>query len=488
MPISLGFLRTDGQPHSVSQKVYIPLYSVLFWYGNDADFANTTSGTLNFDYYRSYIELYEPAITFYNTDGSPSPLKCDPLISCVSSDSNWTSNTGYAIAPSTSMPTTAGTLFDINTHNPSKLTRTKIYNALGISVLDNPSSVYTYPVQSADYTHNHIANNIAFNLTNIKYGSYDGLLQTTSGINAIAVKPILRDPQIVTNEGEVYTEHKLFVLPKNVIVFGKNLPNTYFTQQDVYHSNPATGSVLPLMCKKENVGALNIANTLSFSIPTNTVNNHNHNLFSSPKSDKSNQTGYSLVDAGSHLHQVEYTNNVTLRSKILKAWITTSDDTPIANGVILGYSLGKTSLYNGVYSNSAILPVNWHFCDGNNGTPDLRGYFIYANFDSSNNCHDTVYHASNTITISSITMQANGNHSHIGPLTGVDVNYGTPVDIGAHSFEDSLNHVHSISTIDNFKYSVSDNNSVLNIKEGLSFQYSPPQAQLAFIMYNENIA
>lgn len=487
MPISMGLNRTDGQPHATNQKVYIPLYSVLFYYGNDSDFANTASGTLNYDYYRSYIELYEPAVTFYNQDGSPSALKCGPLVSCTNADLNWTSNTGNPIAAYTSIPQTAATLFNVNSHNPTTITRTKLYNALGKNILDPASNTYTYPSQSNTYNHSHIANNIAFNLTNIKYGVYDGYAQATAGINAVAVKPILRDPQIVTNQGEVLTESKLFILPKNVIVFGNNLPSPYFTQQDLNHSNTATGNILPLICKKDNVGALNIANTLTFSIPTNTVNNHNHNLISLPKSDRPNQTAYSLVDAGSHLHQVTYTNNVTLKSKILQAWITTSDSTPIANGVIIGYSLGSTSLYNGIYSNSQILPVNWHFCDGNNGTPDLRGYFIYANFNSSNTYHNVVLNTANTLTVNVISMAANGNHSHIGPLTGVDVDFGSPVDIGAHSYEDILDHTHTISTANTFKYNVTDANTVLNINLNQTYQYTPPQVQLAFIMYNNTI-
>ena len=171
----------------------------------------------------------------------------------------------------------------------------------------------------------------------------------------------------------------------------------------------------------------------------------------------------------------------------MKAWVTTSDDTPIANGVIIGYSIGRNTLYPGTYSNSQVLPVNWHFCDGNNGTPDLRGYFIYANFDASNTCHNTVLYSSNTMTIGSISMAANGNHSHLGPLTGTESSTGTAVDLGSHSYESSLDHVHTVSTADSFKYATTDTSNTTNIKVGQSFTYVPPRVQLAFIMYNENI-
>ena len=489
MPISkIGFFRTDGQPNSPKEKVYVPLYSVLFWYGRDIDFVNTPSGTLNFDYYRTYIEIFEPDATFYNLDNTPTSLKCNPIICCVPENNYWNTNTGICYTATTSMPNTGATYFDTNTHNPSKITRSSIYNALGRNILDGPSSTQSYLTQNGDFTHRHVANNVAFNLTTIKYGTYDSYAQSIAGINAVAVKPIIRDPKIVTDLNEVYGEKKLFTLPKNIIVFGNNLPSQYYTRNDLYHANSATGTVLPLIAKKENVGALRIANTLSFTIPSSTVENHNHNLVSLPKSDKSNQTAYALVDAGSHLHQVTYNTTVKLRSKILKAWITNNDSTPIANGVIIGYSLGSTAMYDGVYSNSDILPVNWHFCDGNNGTPDLRGYFVYANFDSANTYHDVVYNPSNTITLDTITMAANGNHSHISPMTGVEIGYGAPADTGSHTYEDQLDHIHTVSTANTFKYNPTDVDQTFNIRTGQTYTYTPPRVQLAFIMYNENIA
>lgn len=490
MPLgNLGRLRSDGQTNAFKEDVHIPLYTVLFYYGKDNEFTN---GELNFNYYRNYQEIYYPNITLYNTDGSPSITKCDPLISSISSDADWNTNTGFCFAAVTSLPNTGATLFTADSHSPSTLVRTKIYDALGnksISGGGGANAPY-YTEQKGTYSHTHTANNIALNLRAVQYGRYDGFAGNTAGINAIAVKPILRDPQLVTDLNEVYNEKKLTYLPKNVIVFGENLPANNYTRDDLFHGNTATGHVLPLIAKADNVGALNIANTLTFTISSSTVLNHNHDGIvpvQKRKSTRNNQTGYAIKEAGLHSHTVSYTSDVTIRSKILKAWITTQNNTLIANGVILGYSIGQNSLYKGIYSNSQVLPVNWHFCDGNNGTPDLRGYFIYANFNSSNNCHDTVYNSSNTITINSITMSANGNHSHMGPLTGFEIGIGDPVDIGSHSYEDSLDHVHSLSTSSTFKYNATDATAVTNILPGQSYTYTPPRVQLAFIMYNENI-
>jgi hypothetical protein len=491
MPISkVGILRTDGSSNAPSSGPYIPLYSVLFYYGKTSDFANTPSGTLNLDYYRPYQEIYNPAAIFYNADGSTSTLKSNPLISCINIDSNWNTLNGLCLAPTTNLPNTGATLFDSFTHDPATLVRSKIYNALGTSPGEPPSYLFNYIPQTGAHTHNHSANNIADALRGIQFGNINGYTNTFAGINAIAVQPILRDPRLSTNLNEVYAEKKLYYLPKDVLVLGNNLPTNNYNTGDIFHTNSANNLVLPLIAKSDNVGVLNIANTLSFYLSTNTVLNHNHNVFplaQKKKSRKINQTGYLLTNAGLHSHQLTYTSNVSLRSKIMKAWVTNKDVTPIANGVIIGYSIGNNTLYQGTYSNSAGLPVNWHFCDGTKGTPDLRGYFIYANFDSANNSHDTVFNSANTLTIQSITVAANGNHSHLGPQTGVEVGAGTPVDIGSHSFEDVLNHTHKVVNAASFKYTPTDTANVTSVLVGQTYTYTPPQVQLAFIMFNNTI-
>jgi hypothetical protein len=492
MPISkVGLVRTDGSTNSASGGPYIPLYSVLFYYGNNSDFANTSSGTLGIDYYRSYVEIFDPIATYYRADGSSTIYKGNPIISCIGQDANWDTQTGVCTAASTNLPNTGATLFDTFTHNPSTMVRTNVYNVLGALASDQTSLINTYIPQTGAYSHNHSANNIAEVLRGIQFGKVNGTSGLYDGINAIAVQPILRDPRLSTNLNEVYTEKKLYFLPKNVIVFGNSLPTNNYTRGDTFHSKSATNLVLPLIAKADNVGVLNIANTLSFYLSTNTVLNHNHNVFplvTKHTSKKTGQTGYQLTDAGLHSHQLTYTSNVAIRSKILKAWVTNKDVTPLANGIIIGYSIGKNTLYQGTYSNSASLPINWHFCDGNKGTPDLRGYFIYANFDPANNSHDAVYNSSNTLTIQNITVAANGNHSHLGPQTGSIVGTGTPIDIGSHSYETYLNHTHNTVNATSFLQSPTDIANTTNILVGQSYTYTPPQVQLAFIMYNNTIA
>lgn len=490
MPITRSLFRTDGQSNAprLTSNTYVPFYAVLFWYDNDANFTNTPSGTLDTEYYRKYSDLYYPLATFYNQDDTYSSLRSSPLIYCVGTDNNWKSTTGKCYSPTTNLPNTGATLFQSFSHNPATLGRTKVYNSLGSYSGDSLSLTETYIEQFGEETHIHSTNNIAQGLRSIQYGVKDAD-SNYQGLNAIAVKPILRDPKLSTTISG-YNDTRLSYFPKGVIVFGNSLPTAYYSRDDNLHVETANGNVLPLIALNENVGVLGSSNTLSYTLSSNSAPLHDHNtqpVFRKYKSDKPNQTAYRIVESGVHTHNTTYTANVALRSKILRAWITTSDQTPISNGVIIGYSIGATSLYEGQEANSISLPVNWHFCDGKNGTPDLRGYYIYANFDTANNCHDTIYNTSNTFLITSINIAANGNHSHLGPLTGTEVGIGLVTDTGSHTFEDVLDHTHAISNTTSFKYIPSDTSNATNIRVGQSYTYTPPSASLAFIMYNNTI-
>ena len=487
MPLSgISRLRTDGQINAPRGKFpYVPFYSVLFWYG-------TYSGTLNLNYYRQYSEIYYPSAVFYNADGTFNQLQSNPMIACVALDANWQTTTGSCVVPTISMPNTATTLFESFTHGSTTLSRSAIYPVLAASPADSLSTTLTYIEQTGDNIHAHDVVELAQAFRNLNFGELNGE-GVYDGINAIAVDPILRDPTLSTNIPG-YNDTKLNYLPKNIIVFANTITGAnaaYYTQDDSGHTSSANGKILPLIAKDSNDGVLGLSNSLIMSVSSNTVLPHNHNIYpaaAQKRSNKASQKAYNLIPAGSHSHKITYTANVALRSKILRAWITTSDQTPIANGVIIGYSINReTTGFDGTGSNSYNIPLYWHFCNGTDGTPDLRGYYIYANFDASNTYHDVVYNSSNTMVISSIVMEANGNHSHVGPLSGLLTNTGTPLDIGAHSFEDVLDHTHSISTLTEFKYSPTDTANVVNVQASNTYSYTPPTVNFAFIMYNENV-
>jgi hypothetical protein len=595
MPLSkVGLIRTDGESNAPKGKdPYIPLYSVLFYYGKETNFTNTSSGTLNYEYYRQYSEIYYPVAQFYRLDNTLSKISCHPVISCISTDNYWKSNTGLCLEATTSLPNTAVTAYSTNSHNPKTLGRTVIYKALGYNTGDKQSTVYYYIDQSNSYIHSHFVNNIATAVRSVPYGiqqiSDSGVVSiggSIGGIRSIAVDPILRDPRLTTKYTG-YNDTKLTFLPRDVIVFGNlvttttsfnansavtgntlttanntiklstadslrandqvqyivsagntaitGLSNSSFyyvnfansttialsttlggkrialtkgktesghsfnfisgyTRNDTTHNliQSASGKVLPIIAKDGNPGVVGeLASKINFTIPTNTVLPHNHNISPATrtyKSDKTGQTAYAVKEAGAHSHQVTYNANVALRSKILKAWVTTQDQTPIANGIIIAYSIGKGTSYEGLSANSKGLPIGWCFCDGNNDTPDLRGYYIYANFDTSNTYHNVVFNTSNSMVITSISMAANGNHSHLGPLTGQETGVGAAVDIGSHTTEDVLDHVHTQLTSNTVLLNPSDAANTLNILAGQSYSYTPPTVQLAFIMYNNTIS
>jgi hypothetical protein len=491
MPLStLSRIRTDGPyiPYGNSTvNAYVPFYAVLFWYGNDIDFTNTPSGTLNVDYYRQYQEIYYPYAAFYNKDGSFNQQTNNPMICCISANSGWDSNTGLCTVATTNMPVSGATGYVANTHNPATIPRTAVFNTFGYAQGDALSPNVTFIDQHGDATHTHFANNIASQLTNLLYGTDNN--GNVFGMNSIQVNPILRDPTLTTT-GLTYNDTKLTYFPKNILVFGNNLPSPYYSQNDTSHIINANGYVLPIIASSVS-GLLGTSNSLVLTVQTNTVLNHDHNTIpvkSQPVSAKANQLGYVLLPAGVHSHSVSYSCNVAIQSKILKAYITTSNTTPIANGVIIAYSVGRAStLFAGLATAGSELPLHWHFCDGTKGTPDLRGYYIYANLDPANTYHNVVNGTSNSLYISSITMAANGAHSHLGPTTGQALGTGAVVDIGSHGYEPALDHTHTLLAGSTFSPYGSGTTPVTNILPGQSYSYTPPTVQLAFIQYNSNI-
>jgi len=106
-----------------------------------------------------------------------------------------------------------------------------------------------------------------------------------------------------------------------------------------------------------------------------------------------------------------------------------------------------------VWQGSSI-PENWQLCNGSNGTPDLRGYFVYGRYDDG----DTPTSASSTAhTHVGATSSTVSNHGHsatvsIGTDTGISTIGGAiTYAAGLHSHGASANisdagaHSHSTS-------------------------------------------
>lgn len=512
MPASTFTFRTAGQAYSSPGEAYLPFYTVLFYCAPANDWNGDLYGGIDFGSFRRYYEVMYPRAIYRLPDGTDDPsLVSNPLIKCVSNDSDWISNTGICYAATSDMPTNSGTLLNTaGAHTPTTLPRSSILLMHGFKAGDTASTLTT----DIYYGHNKTSGGHFQRVDNIKatllgapwgeVGEFTGESATSSdyiGIKSSQSELLLLDPKLPNLDTRVTS------LPKGVMVFGASLPTEYYTRTDP-RLNPGNGSNLPIIAKVEHAGVIG-PDQFTGKLFSNTAPGHNHIqappptiTANNPKrlSNKTNQVAYVNADGGEHQHEVVYQFDVNLKRKVLKSWFTSQDEAPIANGIILAYSIGLSSGYDGTVNNTDTLPPNWHFCDGSNGTPDLRGYYIYSNINNGND-HDVAVvpggGEDGTLTVSSITVSKSGNHAHLSNEIGqattriVDGNItiaGTPIDNGNHTFEPNngtINHTHPIATVATFL--TETGTTLTNIKVGSSFSYTPPTLELAFIMYNENI-
>jgi len=197
-------------------------------------------------------------------------------------------------------------------------------------------------------------------------------------------------------------------------------------------------------------------------------------------------------DTISHKHNVMYTCNMQLKSNRLKAYLSTNPYSPIVNGLIIGYSIGKVSGFSGPSSSGKnTLPKGWYFCDGENGTPDLRGRYPFLNFTQNDVTNGVFENSYSTVTITDIEVETiNWQHGHAATDSPVaQPGAGGKIDVGSHSSfydatSDSTNttrHNHQASPADTI------DGVELNATIGTTFDYEPPTTDIAFIMYNDTI-
>jgi len=531
---------SENQSIVANVPVYIPDYAVLFYYDVDLSLFNTNNGTnngvINQDYYRQVKEFCYPnlptnVLAFGDTDGP--------------SYGAWNQTLGMYHKPIiTLLDDTYGTLLDISgAHNPTTIGfRTSIPYSWG-ALSGDPLTTgkgNTYTSQTSPVPgHYHSLNGLDINKQIIKYTTtssaslfgvtdYSGNTNTL-GLPLTKVNPLLRDPNL--NKGN----DKIGWLPQDILVFGNNLPTDHYTQSDNKHfapgsTNPITGlprttygaSGNTITGSNNSILAFQLNSTGYFDNQNNDWTSYNSNagfnvsLFSNtsgahthtgiiPKvnqlSTKTSQVANVLINSGLHSHLVTYNTTLGLNITKLKGWITTSSQTPIANGVIIGYALSNNLGYSGPDLDvSGNLPPNWHFCDGTNGTPDLRSQFILVNMNPSDPDHGVQLANGmgmmgpdiGTLTFNNITVQANGYHSHVSPA-GKKISsptiYGTTTDIGSHDFESGTNHTHPISTVFSFPDPLTGQylNNITSTQNN-QFDLVPPNVNLGFIMYNNTIA
>lgn len=151
-----------------------------------------------------------------------------------------------------------------------------------------------------------------------------------------------------------------------------------------------------------------------------THSHHNSQRLDGSRPDFTNG-GYEISDAGTgHTHTGVLTITPNAQRRRMLCW-GGAEDFPIVVG-----SIGLWDTSNGA------VPTDWQMCDGTNGTPDLRGYFI--EFASSNGGSTA---GNNTVSwAGSTTPHA---HNHRGAL-----NYRA-IETQTALHDDGVEHSHSVS-------------------------------------------
>jgi hypothetical protein len=169
--------------------------------------------------------------------------------------------------------------------------------------------------------------------------------------------------------------------------------------------------------------------------------------------------------------------------------------------LILGYSIGKESGFSGPSTTgSEILPKGWYFCDGTNGTPDLRGRYPFLNF-TQDGLTGIDQNAISNMEIKSIEVETvNWKHGHVykqpaaTPIAGA----AGAKDVGSHASNydpsadpnNTTRHTHVVSSVGTFTQKTPSGSNLFgrpNAKVGSTVNYEPPTVEIAFIMYNDTI-
>lgn len=159
-------------------------------------------------------------------------------------------------------------------------------------------------------------------------------------------------------------------IPKNGIIFSaENLPNTGLTQLTNYNNRyfSSTG-----VNEESGHNDGSVEQTVAFSTSTDGVHDHGEKkktLFDS------GGNGWYWIPSGAHYHTGELKTVINQKFKHTKLAIWEASSTP------LKVPIGAIVM---IANNN--IPDGWVFCDGQNGTPDLRNRFIImaSDFDDPN--------------------------------------------------------------------------------------------------------
>jgi hypothetical protein len=562
MPLSaVSLLNTySGLKSNLSEKA-IPDYAVLFWHNvhnwddvNSTHGSNPITGGSTRHFRISQLgNASPPDIASFYTAGVKPSTNFNYTVRCVSSNTSWPTICDLSFAANTNMPTNQSTLLDVGgIHNVTLPGRTfpPLPNDGGTTFTVVPITLY-----NASHTgHVHQVEGLYDTLMALNPGNTDTFLQSNNSYApknyaSFFVSPIIKDPKIYSAPVKK--------IPKDMIVMyygGATLPLDYYDQYDITVSSnnqldvSANGLCLPITFRNAlttsstnidlDVGVKNkiitngsfivgnnSANIASFITSSNNSGYHDHRVLGVstrlitdtpaisytviPISGKStifpstniNEPYPNGPDTIDHKHKVTYKTELKLKSNKLTAYLSKSPNAPIVNGLIIGYSIGKHSGFDGVpTTGSEILPKGWYFCDGQNGTPDLRGKYPFLNF-TQDGITGVDENATSTLEIKEIEVETiNWKHGHVYKQTTA-----TPVagaagvrDVGSHASNydpladtnNTTRHSHAVSTAGTFTQKSPTGTNLLNrpnAKVGSSVLYEPPTVEIAFIMYNDTI-
>jgi hypothetical protein len=180
-------------------------------------------------------------------------------------------------------------------------------------------------------------------------------------------------------------------------------------------TNVYTDGYMMMAKAAQSTGGSNTQN----GIATTSAGSHSHTgTFGSPNPDSSVRKEYDA--AGSHSHTINLTFTNNLYQYALSAWKhATQFHRPQA--AMIGLWESTTP------------PGGWYLCDGNNGTPDLRDYFIKL----TGNGADGVSSGDGKVEMSS-SASAAGAHQHAGindnDQNGSAANHDDSPTFGAHAW------------------------------------------------------
>ena len=532
---SSSLMRWRSKEYDISGE--IPDYALLFHHNvEDWDIVNasTHGASPKAQLYNDSVFTVYPlnntappdVIYTQGTDTTPIYGSSYYVVRCIDSSINWQQNCDIRHSPNTTLTNLHTTLFEnAGKHGISTLLgRPKPSNpvSFGIPKLQThlPDNLKTGPdfdrvtkYDAEDGGHIHRTENVRSTVLSKKplastLPDTDVSFFTTLSVSAIFKNAVAPTAGVAS--------FPITTFPKNILVFyyGEGSLDSLHFEPNYTHpkteKNLGNLSVPLSFMPGEDASCLHTGiqnyksslgtKKIKLDVSSNTSGAHTHvNIaaFKSPFKYNSSKnaakdnipvTGSTTLPTG-HSHKTTYEFDVKLKSKSLKTYLTKTNLAPIVNGIIIGYTIGKFSNYSGPSTDgSNTLPPNWYFCDGTNGTPDLRGYYPFTNF--TNNSSGNIVDSANQIIINQIDVETiPWIHDHVqgvGPTVKGNSGYE---DSGSHTSTydpSATTHNHAISTQNEFFSPPQTSTNPLrrtNMQVNYVAPYTPPTIDIAFIMF-----